>query len=710
MTRSATMSLTDQERHWLPWLGRNGKLSLRWACLLNRHRTHALEQVFAGIAQTRVALLTQWTHEQWAHLDALAERLAMQWPDIERTTLTQRRLLAADFSELFVIDAAGQLLASSAGRSGASGLPAAAVARGLKERFLHGPYSDPQTEQLGPSTSRFHDGVTLMFYRPLTAADGTPRGILCGRVPNDVLGDLIQREAGHIFHESGDNYLFMAQSHFDPSVAPGTALSRSRFEDRTFTGGDNLKDGVRTAFGTVRVHRHTEFELVFNDPATGHLHPGVRETIRCGSNLFVTYPGYADYRHIPVIGCGVTFRLPGSPDLWGMMCEADLEEVYRNRSLSYRLMKLYLATMLAGWAGSHLLTAAFGLGQTASALAGLGCHLAGALVFLGLGSRKLAARMRQMIRMVRTIAEGGGDLTQRIDRDSRHPDEITTMAQWFNSFIDNLESIVRRVIHSSHEISATNRQVEASHHDTCATAHSVQGLIGDMMQALDRQRQEIDSAAGSAADMKTRMETVMQASQGQLANLRQRSQGIRHSVGEAAGTLETLSASTRNIGQVVSVIRDIADQTNLLALNAAIEAARAGEQGRGFAVVADEVRKLAERTAQATVEIRDMISQVQEQAHVAASRMGGGMQELDEGLRLAEEAASDQADHAVIEQLLAAIEGIATVSRQYDDTARRVGDAAHSIRATVEETGQSSALTLQASGRLQALVGQFRVG
>ena len=68
------------------------------------------------------------------------------------------------------------------------------------------------------------------------------------------------------------------------------------------------------------------------------------------------------------------------------------------------------------------------------------------------------------------------------------------------------------------------------------------------------------------------------------------------------------------------------------------------------------------------------------------------------------------ADHAVIEQLLAAIEGIATVSRQYDDTARRVGDAAHSIRATVEETGQSSALTLQASGRLQALVGQFRVG
>ena len=119
---------------------------------------------------------------------------------------------------------------------------------------------------------------------------------------NDVLGDLIQREAGHIFHESGDNYLFMVKSVLDPSIEPGVALSRSRFEDRTFSLGDNLKDGVQTAFGVVRVREHTELELKFNDPATGQLHPGVRETIRNGHNLYVTYPGYSDYRHIPVIG------------------------------------------------------------------------------------------------------------------------------------------------------------------------------------------------------------------------------------------------------------------------------------------------------------------------------------------------------------------------------------------------------------------------
>lgn len=86
-------------------------------------------------------------------------------------------------------------------------------------------------------------------------------GILCMRVPNDVIGDLIQREGGHVFHESGDNYLFMAKSVFDPTIRPGVALSRSRFEDRSFSLGDNLKDGVRTDYGTVQVRNHTEFEL-----------------------------------------------------------------------------------------------------------------------------------------------------------------------------------------------------------------------------------------------------------------------------------------------------------------------------------------------------------------------------------------------------------------------------------------------------------------
>ena len=174
--------------------------------------------------------------------------------------------------------------------------------------------------------------MTLLFITPIIE-QGQWQGAFCGRVPNDVIGDLIQRESGHVYPDSGDNYLFMAKPKLNTHIAPGTAVSRSRFEDRTFTHGDNLKDGVSTDWGIVSVKEHTELEIMFTDPATGQLHPGVANTIKNGSNLFAAFPGYSDYRHISVIGKGVTFQLPHCPDVWGMMCEGDLEEVYRVRSI-----------------------------------------------------------------------------------------------------------------------------------------------------------------------------------------------------------------------------------------------------------------------------------------------------------------------------------------------------------------------------------------
>jgi hypothetical protein len=296
-----------------------------------------------------------------------------------------------------------------------SGPHAAALAQGRRQRFLLGPYRDTRTLQLGARSSAFHDAVTLLFMLPLRLHD-QPDACLCARLPNDVVGDLIQREAGHIFHESGDNYLFMVQSRFDPAIAPGTALSRSRFEDRTFSGGDNLKDGVKTAYGVVRVQQHTELELVFNDPATGQLHPGVRETIRHGENLFVTYPGYADYRHIPVIGKGIRFQLPGSPDVWGIMCEADLAEVYRYRSVSQQLLKGFVgvqAGLLAlGYAAQSLLAPS----PAVQLLLGSLLLLAGAVLYRQGYTRPLAQRLRGISGMVRNIAEGDGNLTLRVER------------------------------------------------------------------------------------------------------------------------------------------------------------------------------------------------------------------------------------------------------------------------------------------------------
>jgi hypothetical protein len=315
--------------------------------VINKSTYAAVEQTFEGIAATRVKLLQMWTENHWDHIQALVGSVDITNLENSQTILKNKLASGTDFSELFIINVEGKILSSSEiSRIGKIQNEKKAIKQATKKAFLHGSYIDPVTLQIGPSSSTFHDEVTLMFYEPVMQKDQLV-AFICGRVPNDVLGDLIQREAGHIYPESGDNYLFMVNSIFDTSIEPGIALSRSRFEDNTFSHGENLKSGVHTDYGTVKINRHTEFEIKFTDPATNELHPGVRETIRRGENLYVLCPGYSDYRYIPVIGEGVTFTLPGSIDKWGMMCEGDLEEVYRRRSINLGLIKFILLWLLA---------------------------------------------------------------------------------------------------------------------------------------------------------------------------------------------------------------------------------------------------------------------------------------------------------------------------------------------------------------------------
>lgn len=354
MLRSYEMQRLPGEKHWLNWLGVNGCMRLGWSWLLNRRRAASTEKTFEGIARTRCRLLTQWAEQHWSFLAGLGNTLLRQWPHLDQRSLHTARALHHEVSELFIIDSSGTVLQSTHTAHVGRRIHASITQRALQAPLLHGPYADPLTRELGATTSSFHDDMTLLFLQPLLQ-DGHCVGCLCARVPNDVMSDLIQREAGHVFPDSGDNYLFMVTAVADPSILPGTALSRSRFEDGTFTGGDNLKDGVHTAFGTVQVRERTELELRFTDPATQQLHPGVRETIRRGQHVCVCYPGYPDYRHIPVVGAGLTFRMPGSPDTWGLLCEGDLEEVYRGRSTSLRLLGLIMLCGAGAWSAAALL-------------------------------------------------------------------------------------------------------------------------------------------------------------------------------------------------------------------------------------------------------------------------------------------------------------------------------------------------------------------
>ncbi|HLV15948.1 MAG TPA: methyl-accepting chemotaxis protein [Pseudomonas sp.] len=708
--QSARMNLSAAERAWLPWFGRTGRLAMGWACWLNRAEAPELEHAFEGIAQTRMKKLLQWSESLWARLGELAQTVAADWPTPDARWLREELRQLGDCSELFVVDAEGRVLASSSGeRQGQDDTPRRALAEGLRQPFLHGPYIDPWTERLGPSSSRFHDAVTLMFYQPVRV-EGQVRGCLCARVPNDVLGDLIQREAGHIYPESGDNYLFMVESRFDPGIAAGTALSRSRFEDDTFTLGENLKSGVRTAWGTVRVQKHTELELRFTDPATGQLHPGVRETIARGHNLFVTYPGYADYRHIPVIGKGVTFQLPGSPDRWGMMCEADLEEVYRRRSLAHGLMKTYLATVLTLFGLRVGLQHVIGLSGWALDAVDFLLLLAGACAFARFGPNRLAARLRHMTGLVRTIAEGGGNLSQRLERSQLGNDESGDMGRWINSLIDSLDNLVGEVIQVSRQVRDTNARMLERSGAAAATSRGVNEEIHRLLLLVEEQLGEIQQAASTAGEMKEAMDQVVAGARERFEQVRGGTRMIRDVMERSAQGVQRLDSRMAEIDGIVGLIADITAQTNLLALNAAIEAARAGEHGRGFAVVAGEVRTLAQRTAQAAEEIGSLVESLQAETRREVQNMEAGVRDVDARLQHNEaEGAENELLHARVQRMFEIIQALNQRSLHYGQTIRGVEQAAGEMGSTLGGLAASAERVRHVAERLRGLVGQFRV-
>src|SRR5690606_17359194 len=337
-----------------------------------------------------------------------------------------------------------------------------------------------------------------MFYLPISLSDGN-KDCLSARIPNDVLGDLIQREAGHIFNESGDNYLFMVKSVFDPSIKSGTALSRSRFEDNTFSHGENLTSGVHTNWGIVRIQQHTEFEIRFTDPATNDLHPGVRETIRKGSNLFVTYPGYSDYRHIPVIGKGITFNLQGSPDTWGMMCEADLEEVYRHRSIIFKFMNIYAGCVGSAFLFNASLHEFSDLSNTIINLVTLLLLIIGGAIFKQRAPGRLARRLGKMTEVIHAIAEGGGNLQQRLDTRKLANDETGDLGKWTNSFIDNLDHIVGEVIRAADEVMKSSDTLLKRNTEANQSSHHVSDSTEKMLLLMHNQLEEISNASGTAS-------------------------------------------------------------------------------------------------------------------------------------------------------------------------------------------------------------------
>ena len=328
--------------------------------------------------------------------------------------------------------------------------------------------------------------------------------------------------------------------------------------------------------------------------------------------------------------------------------------------------------------------------------------------------RKLTEYIKELAGAAEQIA--ANNLTIEVEPKS----EKDVLGHSFKTMITNLTGIVRKLSESADqlvsaatEIASTSEQMSRGSNNQAEQV----GLVSTAIEEMSVTIIESSKNAGEATDTsKSASDTA--TSGGQIVNETiQGLQKIADVVHESAESIAKLASSADQIGEIVGVIDDIADQTNLLALNAAIEAARAGEQGRGFAVVADEVRKLAERTGKATGEITNMIKGIQTETEEAVQSMESGVQEVDKGRELADKAGNSLTEIVNVSQsMMDMIRQIATATEEQSTAAEQISKNIENVASVTKETATGAEQAAAAAGQLnknaeglQQIVAQFKV-
>jgi methyl-accepting chemotaxis protein len=346
--------------------------------------------------------------------------------------------------------------------------------------------------------------------------------------------------------------------------------------------------------------------------------------------------------------------------------------------------------------------------------------MVGGLLFSGIFSfliaRNLVTRMVRVSKAMEKVADG--DLSLRLKIYAN--DEFGALGRAINEMLESMCGVISAIRNSSEHVASAATQLMSTSEQIATGAEEVAAQAGTVATASEEM-------SATSNDIARNCTMAAEASQQSSDSAHSGAQVVQEAitgmgiiaerVRSTSKTIEALGARSEQIGDIVGTIEDIADQTNLLALNAAIEAARAGEQGRGFAVVADEVRALAERTAKATREIGGMIKTIQAETSEAVRSMEEGVVEAEKGASSAEksgEALKEIIDH--INEVAMQVSQIATAAEQQTATTgevtsniQQITDVVHQTARGAEDTSGAAAQLAQQAQELQALVGHFKV-